>query len=853
MEGRSGDDVVEFGEFEADLEAGRLRSDGQHRHLAPQEWALLDHLLRRPGQLVTKQELLDTLWPGEATTEYALSRSVRRLRLALGDDARRPRFLQTEHGRGFRWIAQPVSAANPSSVRLVDRDGPIAEILDAARRASTGTRSVVLVEGEAGAGKSALVRHALDRLDGWQVVRAVCLDVRHAPEPFGPLLDALERFAATDTETVIPLVRRYAPTWLAQMPWLAAADDRRELEQAVRLATRARMLREFTGLIEQLTANGPLVLFVDDMHWADPATVDVVGALAEDDAPARMLMVACQRHETVRRDNASVAQLTSRLTARRRAERLRLAPLALPALAELVTDRLEVRESDVERLAQWLHTWTGGNPLFVVSTLDRLAATDLGDIESLQLPNDVRQVIDQQVEALAPEALEPLEAASLVGDRFALDVVAAAVGRDPELVERMLAHVAATSPVLDTDGDPHRPAFTHAAYRSAVAARVGPIRARRLHRAIADALVSHAERPEARTVAHHLETAGSADRAVPFLLDAARTSLRRFAHADALDLFTRALDGMGMEESDRRLEIDARLGLALCQLFLGRSQDDRTGANIDRLQQLVVPLADEPSAFSVWQQTLLVNNLAGRTDRVRTMAPVLLRMATERGRDLELMDAHHAMSEAALHAGDLDQALHHLDIADSLFNAAYVGADPAHRQRLLWIRDSGARIKSARAGLLHLRGESEHVMSEIVAAQSLCDGGPNTPIVRVANPTICASILFLEGESETAYRVAGRVLAEADDGNEDFVAIARLVRWATGDVADLHEVREVAATLIGRPAIPFPLGPRVFLEAALLPDEEMAAFADRVAELCARVRTHWCDDVFAEARNRFAA
>lgn len=857
--------AIRFGDLEVDLEQRRLRVGGEERHLAPLEWSLLAQLLRRPGEVVTKQELLDRVWPAQATTEYALSRSVRRLRETLGDDARSPRYVRTEHGVGFRWIAD-LEDVTTHQGDFTGRAKELVALADAAAAAAAGRRTFVAVEGELGAGKTTLVAQALAGLDArWRIGRGRCVEAFHTPEPLGPLLDAIDALASSgERSSTVDLLRRFAPTWLAQMPWLAAPDDLDLLDEAMRLATGPRMLREFTRLVEHLGELAPIVIWLDDVHWADPATLDALDTLAERDGPARLLVVTCHRGTDALASGHPISSLVTRLEHRGALTRVPLAPLAEDELAALTARRLGLDSDESARIAGRLWAWTGGNPLFAVSMLDHLSTEAAAGIDDLDVPPTMQALIAERVAALSPDALDALEVAALVGERFDVDVVAGALDRDAEAVELALDSIASTSIVTRGaagDGGSHR--FRHAAYRSGLADRVGPIRAKRLHLAIGDALVTRAgPDADARALAHHFEAAGSSRRAIPYLLRAAHVSQRRFAHADALVLFGRALDAMGgapsdsatsAEPIDPMLEIEARLGLALCQLYLRSSEDDTTRGNIDRLQTLVEPLADDATMFAVWQRTLLVNNLAGRTDRVRAMAPTLLRMATERGRVHERMDAHHAMGEAALHANDLDGAIEHFDRADELFGAGFIDVDPNHRSRLLWLRDSGARIKSARAGVYHLRGERDRVRPEIVAALALSDDdGLNTPIVKVANATICGSILFLMGDTDGAARFAERALAVADAENEDFAAIADVLRWATGTPAEPAAVRAAARTLVERPAIPFPLGPLVFSSTDLLPDDEMVTFLDRIIDRCARVDTHWCDDAFRAARQRLA-
>ena len=99
-------DAIVFGPFCLDLRAGRLLRGSQPVPLQPKAFAVLRHLVERPGALVTKDELLDAVWAGIAVSENSLTQSIRQLRRALQDDASPARFIETVHRRGFRFVAQ---------------------------------------------------------------------------------------------------------------------------------------------------------------------------------------------------------------------------------------------------------------------------------------------------------------------------------------------------------------------------------------------------------------------------------------------------------------------------------------------------------------------------------------------------------------------------------------------------------------------------------------------------------------------------------------------------------------------------------------------------------------------------
>src|SRR5579875_1301495 len=171
------DMVYHFPPFHLETESGRLMRGQRNLPLRPKTFAFLTYLLARPNHLITKHQLLAHLWPGLVVGEAALTVCVHELRRALGDDSRKPRFIQTAHGRGYRFIApvfthaaqdaRPTAAPRPQTALGLPLVGRAAELsrLDAFwHQALAGTRQTVLISGEPGIGKSTLLNAFLRSL-----------------------------------------------------------------------------------------------------------------------------------------------------------------------------------------------------------------------------------------------------------------------------------------------------------------------------------------------------------------------------------------------------------------------------------------------------------------------------------------------------------------------------------------------------------------------------------------------------------------------------------------------------------------------------------------------------------------
>ncbi len=163
---------------------------------------------------------------------------------------------------------------------------------------------MAFVSGEAGIGKSALVEAFLASPEVraspttvW-VASGLCIQQHgYSPEPYMPVLEALDRLARRpDAGGVTRLLRHVAPMWLAQIPWLGDGEAAPpEGPQTLPVPGTARMLREFAAFVESLTASGTLVLVLEDLHWSDPSTVDLLSLLGQRRDPARLLVIGTYR------------------------------------------------------------------------------------------------------------------------------------------------------------------------------------------------------------------------------------------------------------------------------------------------------------------------------------------------------------------------------------------------------------------------------------------------------------------------------------------------------------------------------------------------------------------------------
>jgi DNA-binding winged helix-turn-helix (wHTH) protein/predicted ATPase len=599
-----------------DLANQWVRQGGRTVRLTPKAFAVLRVLAERAGGLVTKQELLDAVWADTAVGDAVLTTVVREIRSALGDDASRPWLIETLHRRGYRILAAvtldappsgPAAASSPRTPSplpaampaLVGRDAELDRLAGWWEAALGGERRVVFVSGEPGIGKTALVDAFLGRLDARDdalVGRGQCIEQLGAGEAYLPVLSAIgELCRAPGGDGLVTELRRHAPAWLSQLP---AVVESLSPEERSRLnlvgATRERMLREMTEALEAAAADRPFVLLLEDLHWSDTATLDLLALLARRRGPTRLLVLATYRSaEVIYRDHP-LKTVKHELVRQGRCEEL-----ALGSLDEAgVRAYLEARFGDgddgatLRDLARPLHERTDGIPLFVVSVVNDLVARGTivhGDghwaalpaaSEAVgEVPASLRQLFEQQLDQIDAADQRLLEVAAIASLEFPAAAIAAgldidladAEARCETLARRAQWLVARGSVEWPDDTLSSRYGFAHALYRDVTYRRIPAARRAALHRRIGERLeAAFGGRVGeiASELALHFEAGRDADRAARYLEQAAATAMRRSAAAEAVALLTRAIDVLTtlpdtIERQRRELSMHSALGAAL--------------------------------------------------------------------------------------------------------------------------------------------------------------------------------------------------------------------------------------------------------------------------------------------------
>lgn len=727
--------IYRFGDFELDTRVCELRRKGKPRPLEPQVYDVLAYLVENRDRMVPKQELLDKVWPDRFVTEAALSSRLMAARKAVGDSGRAQRVIKTVHGRGFRFVAQveerdaaqsapetgpappsPVESAEPkrssgesgaaekaggprepaSSAPAYGRSGELGLLDQWLSHALQGKRQLVFVAGEAGLGKTTLVQAFADQArgrDGLWMAHGQCLEHRGQGEAYMPVLEALGRLCKEPGGAELTaLLSRQAPTWLVQMPWLVSASDLEELQRRVTGSTRDRMLREMVEALEAATAERPLLLVLEDLHWSDDSTLDLLSYLARRHEPARLMVIGTYRPAEAQRRDQALHGLTRELCACGLSRDLRLGFLDEAAVSEYLEARFPNGPLP-EGLVRLVHQRTGGNPLFMGSLVEHWLSQGLLMLEGGRLrtgapleelasgvPESLRQMIEQQIERLDPADAQMLEAASVSGREFSAATAAAAAGLPLEEVENRCIELSRRGQFVRMLGTAEWPdgafaarfGFTHDLFQEVLYERVPASRRVRLHRQIGERLErGHGAQAAqiAAELAVHFVRGRDAEKAVEYLQTAAGQALRKSAHREAIRHIRCALEWIGrLPEGERRDRCE--LGLLASLGGAAIATEGWSSATAEeawsRARRLAARLNNPPELYAVLCGLAAMHEYRGEYQQ----AEAVLKPRLESGEEHLLVESEEIMACSYFHQGAFSQALEHAERALDRFDPA---------------------------------------------------------------------------------------------------------------------------------------------------------------------------------------
>ncbi len=738
--------AVRFGPFVVKLRSGELYNDGAKVRLQEQPFKILTMLLARPGEVVTRDELREKLWPEDIFVDFdhGINAGIAKLREALGDSPDEPQFVDTVGRRGYRFLAAvelvhdvPTSSrafsifrsASRTKCHSVGREKERAALESAFDSIVGGCGLLVCVAGEPGIGKTTLVEDFLSDLHStgrsFALAKGRCSQRLAGEEAYLPFLEALDSLLR-DNGSAVKKLRALAPSWYTQLFSLSGSDASDAALQAyARATTQEKVKRELAAFICEITNHEPLILFFDDVHWTDPSTVDLLSYLATKFDSTRVLVIVTYRPSELLLLKHPFTGVMRDLQARGACRGIEVEFLSATDVERYIA--LEFLGNCFPReFARLVHARTEGNPLFMVDLLrylrDRkvIVKTDaaggwhlcrtLPDL-SRDIPQSVSSVIEQKIDQLSDRDREVLTAAAVEGYEFDSASLSQALEADSMEIDDLLDRLEHVHAFVKRVGEDELPGgvptvryrFVHVLYQNDLYASLTLSRRVGLSAALAHALEAFYG-DKSSTIASQLaflyETARDPSRASDYFLLAAQSAQRMFANQEAIGLARRGLSLLGkIPESLKRTrkELDLQVTLAFSLMSTLGYAAPETGANMARAHELCQASGDAgflcPILWGVWAFYICKGDIKSS----RAVAEHMLSISRDLNDPVLLSGSHVASAMSLLHQGELVASRQQFEEVTRLYDVAqherYVQLyrlDPAihaaaQMVRLLWL------------------------------------------------------------------------------------------------------------------------------------------------------------------------
>ena len=574
----------------------------------------------------------------------------------------------------------------------VGREESLAELKRGLSSADEGRGVLLCVTGEAGIGKTTAVETFLDDVTseaGPWIGRGRCSERLAGTEAYLPFLEALEDILREDeSRSIGGLMKDVAPSWYFQLRPASSEEGR------TRASSQERMKRELSSLLEQISHREPVLLFLEDLQWADVSTVDLLAHLADRFDTMRVLIVATYRPEELRLAKHPFLDVRSDLQARGSCREVELPFLSRQDIEDFMS--LEFPENAFPpELSSVIHSKTEGSPLFMTDLLRYLRdkqviakdngrwhlAQSIPEIED-ELPQSVRGMIERKIDRLSESDRRLMLAASVQGYEFHAAVLAEVLERDPAEIEERLEALGRVHSLIRLVSEEELPdrtltvryRFVHVLYQNTLYGTVTPTWRASWSLAVAEALLSHFGEQTA-TVASELavlfEAGRDGARAANFYCIAAQNASKVFAYRESIELAGRGLRILEREpETPERAQQELRLQMALGPALVATKgyASPEVGETFARARELCVRIGQTPQVFPVLHGLFRFYFVRSEMTAAAELIQELLDLA-EREQDPRLLvPAHRAAGVVYSEQGEFVRAREHFEEGLKLYD-----------------------------------------------------------------------------------------------------------------------------------------------------------------------------------------
>jgi class 3 adenylate cyclase len=441
---------------------------------------------------------------------------------------------------------------------IVGRAAETARFAAGLQAAKVGHGQTLVLAGEAGVGKSAFVRRADEAAaaEGFRIL----VGLTHQSDaglPYAPFISAVRSgFRGLERDELGRVLQRSAPDLAQLFPELGRLGG----TEASTGIERHRLAVAFQHLFRAFARGSPVLLVVEDLHWADEASLELLKHLARELRDARVAILATYRSDEMHRRHPLLRALAD-LERERLVTQIGLKRLTPDETTELIRATFAQSEAAVritDEFRDAIYARSEGNPFFTEELLKALVESGgvyfdasgwhRKPIDQLEIPGSIREAVRARVDRLSEDARATVSAAAAIGHRFEFDVLRQVRDIDEATLERHLREFIEQQLVSETASGRDEYAFRHALTREVVYDDLLVRERKRLHRGVADALGAARVTPPA-LLAHHLLEAGELERAVPVLVQAGDDATRADAPREAAAHYARAVE-IGLPETE---------------------------------------------------------------------------------------------------------------------------------------------------------------------------------------------------------------------------------------------------------------------------------------------------------------
>lgn len=546
------------------------------------------------------------------------------------------------------------SPLKPRADILIGRDTELTRLGGALGDADAGRGQTWFVVGESGIGKTRLVSSIAESAArrGFTVAVGQAYPMESGV-PYSVFSDALVPLLRGIEPSVLTLLTRGASNDLAQL-FPALDDGRRASIDAPRgdpAEVKARLLWNFAQFLARFAAKHPLLIVLENLQWADSASLEMLHFAARQASDARV-MIVCTHNDAEHRANAGLRSLEHSLRSLASVHRLRLGAFTVSDIAALLKRRFAADDARAQAFAERLHRWTAGNPFFVEETLDalvdsgQLRQTASGwsgwEVETLRVPATIRDAVLARLADLSRTARQVADVAAVLGVRSTHGELAAATSVGDEPLLEAIDELRAAAVLRDRAEEREIVYdFSHPLLQETLYAELGLARLRRMHGAVAEALERHyGERAmqHAGQLAFHYVRAGTgatdavALKAATYLRVAGADAAATYASREAGQYLASALELLEHEDPE-----------------LVRQPLLETMTDLARVRQR---LGDYRGAMTLWARARDVARAAGDIERVAAVERSIGLAHFWSGEFVDALDHYDAAIDAARAVGD---------------------------------------------------------------------------------------------------------------------------------------------------------------------------------------------------------